>query len=46
VPCFFLHPCNTKDAIEPFKAGLADYLMTWLGIAGFNVGLKLPLAMA
>ncbi|OBT90123.1 hypothetical protein VE02_00892 [Pseudogymnoascus sp. 03VT05] len=46
LPCFFMHPCNTKEAMEQFRARLSDYLMIWLGIVGYYVGLKLPLAMA
>lgn len=32
--------------MEPFGANLSDYLMIWLGIVGFHVGLKIPLSMA
>ncbi|KAL5345573.1 hypothetical protein ACLOAV_009326 [Pseudogymnoascus australis] len=46
LPCFFMHPCNTKEAMEQFQAKLSDYLMIWLGIVGYYVGLQLPLAMA
>jgi len=46
VPAFFIHPCQTKEAMEKFKCSIDDYLMLWLGLVGGCVGLWVPHEMA
>ncbi|KAI0998536.1 hypothetical protein K3495_g9660 [Podosphaera aphanis] len=46
VPAFFIHPCQTKEAMEAFDCPLEDYLMVWIGLVGGCVGLWLPPEMA
>ncbi|RKF62793.1 hypothetical protein OnM2_030014 [Erysiphe neolycopersici] len=46
IPAFFVHPCQTKEAIENFDCPIEDYLMVWIGIVGGSVGLWLPPEMA
>jgi len=46
VPAFFVHPCTTKEAMDPFNCTLKDYLTIWLGLVGPSVGLWLPSAVA
>ncbi|KAL3417265.1 hypothetical protein PVAG01_11265 [Phlyctema vagabunda] len=46
VPAFFIHPCQTKEAMENFNCPLQDYLMTWVGLTGGCVGLWVPHEMA
>ncbi|KAH6675575.1 hypothetical protein B0J14DRAFT_367257 [Halenospora varia] len=46
IPAFFIHPCQTKEAIETFDCPIKDYLMVWLGLVGGCVGLWVPPEMA
>jgi len=46
VPAFFIHPCQTKEAMENFDCQMANYLMVWLGLVGGCVGLWVPPEMA
>jgi len=46
VPAFFIHPCQTKEAMESFDCKMAHYLMIWLGLVGGCVGLWVPPEMA
>ncbi|KAL2065032.1 hypothetical protein VTL71DRAFT_4172 [Oculimacula yallundae] len=46
VPAFFIHPCQTKEAMENFDCSMKDYLMVWLGLVGGCVGLWVPPEMA
>ncbi|PBP28217.1 hypothetical protein BUE80_DR000733 [Diplocarpon rosae] len=46
VPAFFIHPCQTKEAIENFDCSIEDYLMLWIGLVGGCVGLWVPPEMA
>ncbi|RFU36118.1 hypothetical protein B7463_g244, partial [Scytalidium lignicola] len=46
LPAFFIHPCQTKEAMESFDCSLSEYLMVWLGIVGACIGLWVPLEMA
>lgn len=46
LPALFVHPCQTKEAMEKFDCPLEDYLMVWIGIVGGSVGLWLPAEMA
>ncbi|TVY45111.1 hypothetical protein LOCC1_G002598 [Lachnellula occidentalis] len=46
VPAFFIHPCQTKEAMESFDCKMANYLMIWLGLVGGCVGLWVPPEMA
>ncbi|KAF4635559.1 hypothetical protein G7Y89_g2539 [Cudoniella acicularis] len=46
VPAFFMHPCQTKEAMEDFDCSMNDYLMVWLGVVGGCVGLWVPPEMA
>ncbi|KAH8815021.1 hypothetical protein F5884DRAFT_160420 [Xylogone sp. PMI_703] len=46
LPAFFIHPCQTKEAMESFDCPLSQYFMIWLGIVGPCVGLWVPLEMA
>ncbi|TVY42287.1 hypothetical protein LSUB1_G001045 [Lachnellula subtilissima] len=46
VPAFFIHPCQTKEAMESFDCTMANYLMIWLGMVGGCVGLWVPPEMA
>ncbi|KAJ5032569.1 uncharacterized protein L3040_009169 [Drepanopeziza brunnea f. sp. 'multigermtubi'] len=39
IPAFFVHPCQTKEAMESFDCSLRNYLMVWLGLVGGCVGL-------
>ncbi|KAA8576581.1 hypothetical protein EYC84_006682 [Monilinia fructicola] len=34
VPAFFIHPCQTKEAMENFDCPANEYLMLWLGLVG------------
>jgi ubiquitin-like-conjugating enzyme ATG10 len=47
VPSFFIHPCNTPEAMRLFQNSTTreNYLMVWLGIVGSLVGLHVPVAM-
>ncbi|GFG02732.1 autophagy-related protein Atg10 [Aspergillus lentulus] len=46
VPAFFVHPCNTADAMMRIvgwrKITAETYLLIWLGLVGNCVGLRLP----
>ncbi|KIW72144.1 hypothetical protein PV04_00363 [Phialophora macrospora] len=46
LPSFFLHPCNTQDALSVLKPDKTlapeDYLILWLGLIGSAVGLHIP----
>jgi ubiquitin-like-conjugating enzyme ATG10 len=46
VPAFFIHPCQTKEAMESFDCPINDYLMMWIGLVGACVGLWIPPEMA
>ncbi|KAH8602713.1 autophagy-related protein-like protein Atg10 [Bisporella sp. PMI_857] len=46
VPAFFIHPCQTKEAMENFDCPIDLYLMIWLGLVGGSVGLWVPPEMA
>ncbi|QSZ30126.1 hypothetical protein DSL72_004646 [Monilinia vaccinii-corymbosi] len=46
VPSFFIHPCQTKEAMENFDCPADEYLMSWLGLVGGCVGLWMPHEMA
>ncbi|KAH8814321.1 hypothetical protein F5882DRAFT_281698 [Hyaloscypha sp. PMI_1271] len=46
IPAFFIHPCQTKEAMESFGCPIKDYLMVWIGLAGGCVGLWIPSEMA
>ena len=50
IPCFFVHPCNTAEAMKEIIpnsniSGL-EYLLLWLGLVGTCVGLYLPRELA
>ncbi|MCJ1447722.1 MAG: hypothetical protein MMC23_008233 [Stictis urceolatum] len=50
VPCFFVHPCNTADAMHEIvgnrQVTSLQYLQIWLGLIGAVVGLSLPIELA
>ncbi|KAG4414992.1 hypothetical protein IFR04_011866 [Cadophora malorum] len=46
VPAFFIHPCQTKEAMENFDCPMEKYLMLWMGLVGGCVGLWVPPEMA
>ena len=50
VPCFFLHPCQTSQAMTEVcgesGATLDCYLLKWLGVVGAAVGLFVPMDLA
>ncbi|PMD24800.1 autophagy-related protein-like protein Atg10 [Hyaloscypha hepaticicola] len=46
VPAFFIHPCQTKEAMENFDCPIKNYLMIWIGLVGGCVGLSIPPEMA
>ncbi|KAH7417278.1 hypothetical protein BKA64DRAFT_702058 [Cadophora sp. MPI-SDFR-AT-0126] len=46
VPAFFIHPCQTKEAMENFECAMEEYLMVWVGLVGGCVGLWVPPEMA
>lgn len=43
---FFVHPCNTPEALSHLNTGIPlnpeDYLFLWLGLMGSSVGLYVP----
>ena len=51
LPCFWVHPCNTAEAMDNYLKGIdrevspVEYLMIWIGIVGATVGLSLPNAI-
>lgn len=46
LPFYFVHPCNTADAMREWegekKLGPEGYLVIWMGIVGGVVGLFMP----
>ncbi|KAK4984168.1 hypothetical protein LTR66_008585, partial [Elasticomyces elasticus] len=50
LPCYFVHPCKTADAMRPLCAGggvgAERYVLRWLGLVGGGVGLNVPAALA
>ncbi|KAK4979520.1 hypothetical protein LTR28_004217 [Elasticomyces elasticus] len=50
LPCYFVHPCKTADAMRPLCAGgevdAEGYVLRWLGLVGGGVGLNVPAALA
>ncbi|CZS91283.1 uncharacterized protein RAG0_01984 [Rhynchosporium agropyri] len=46
VPAFFIHPCQTREAMESLDCSKKEYLMVWLGLVGGCVGLWVPPEMA
>ncbi|KAJ9605213.1 hypothetical protein H2200_010603 [Cladophialophora chaetospira] len=46
LPSFFLHPCNTQDALSVLTKEQhltpEEYLILWLGLIGSPVGLHIP----
>lgn len=48
-PAYFIHPCNTPEALSVLKPERAltpeDYLLLWLGLVGTSVGLYVPSAL-
>lgn len=50
VPAFFVHPCNTAEAMQDIVGGrsisVEAYLQIWLGLVGGYVGLALPKGLA
>ncbi|EXJ81349.1 hypothetical protein A1O3_07639, partial [Capronia epimyces CBS 606.96] len=45
-PTFFIHPCNTQEALSVLRSDHAltpeGYLILWLGLVGTSVGLHVP----
>lgn len=50
LPSFFVHPCNTAEAMSEILRGRAvgafEYLLIWLGLVGSCVGLYVPKELA
>lgn len=50
LPCYFIHPCNTAQAMQDIigkrKVSNVEYLMIWIGLVGGSVGLYLPKELA
>ena len=50
IPCFFIHPCNTAEAMKEIiansKVSGLEYLQLWFGLVGPCVGLYLPKELA
>ena len=46
LPAFFIHPCNTHEAMVSVHDGQSlsaeEYLIVWLGLIGSSVGLHVP----
>lgn len=48
IPCFWVHPCNTAEAMRSITNGIEkqvtslEYLMVWIGLVAAAVGLSLP----
>jgi len=46
VPAFFVHPCNTADAIGEITGAvgvtLDEYIQIWIGLVGRSVGFHVP----
>ncbi|KAL8791291.1 MAG: hypothetical protein Q9195_005980 [Heterodermia aff. obscurata] len=49
-PSFFIHPCNTAEAMRELLGGrdvkALEYLLIWLGLVGSCVGLFVPKELA
>ena len=49
-PSFFIHPCNTAEAMGELLRGRVvgafEYLLIWLGLVGSCVGLYVPKELA
>lgn len=49
-PSFYIHPCNTADAMRELlqdrRPSAVEYLMIWLGLVGACVGLHIPQEIA
>jgi len=50
MPCFFVHPCRTAEAMKELigtrRVSSLQYLQLWTGLVGANVGLNLPKELA
>lgn len=52
MPCFWVHPCNSAEAMCDILGGIegevspVEYLMLWIGLVGSAVGLSLPKEIA
>ena len=49
VPAYFVHPCNTAEALQSLEKNdvkPAEYLMLWLGLVGGSVQLFVPPSLA
>ncbi|KAG9248316.1 hypothetical protein BJ878DRAFT_54001 [Calycina marina] len=46
IPAFFIHPCQTGEAMEKLDCSIDNYLMMWIGLVGGCVGLWVPKEMA
>ena len=46
LPSFFIHPCNTHEALLAVdngqKLSAEGYLILWIGVMGSSVGLHMP----
>lgn len=46
LPAFFIHPCQTPEALSSLGANNTfqpvEYLILWLGLIGSSVGLFMP----
>ena len=45
LPCFFIHPCNTQEALRDASDAPMDperYLVLWLGLVGPSLSLYVP----
>lgn len=49
LPYYFVHPCNTADAVREWERedgiGPEEYLRIWIGLVGGVVGLYVPSEM-
>ncbi|TID27900.1 autophagy-related protein Atg10 [Venturia nashicola] len=49
IPTFFIHPCQTADALREVARGRTvssgEYLLVWMGIIGGSVGLNAPVSL-
>ena len=50
MPAYFIHPCNTSDAVQGVVEDSActpsEYLLVWLGLIGSSVGLHVTTELA
>ena len=50
IPCFFVHPCRTSEAMASLTLdrdiSTSEYLQIWIGLIGSVVGLNLPIELA